>query len=328
MIFLRNIKVFFLLIYVLGFLSSICSAASDLFMFNGEISLLEKQIGNFFIFSDTSSLGMKINKVSEDEYNFNFSIKHWITPFFDLSSEIQSLVNLNAKDENRNKYIHGQLFSNYSLVDYKPISELSGVFSIQNDKIHLESLSFGQILCNGQIDLFYPYNVDLVVTLSPIKMKSFLSLWMKGADSDSSGFVSGEIKVLGSLPKLYLAGNLASHDGHIEKLKYNTFLLKIKGIYPQMEIFDSSVSQREGMSFSFKGAINLGDSKNFRKQIKKLTISPVIAESNLKKEWTIRSLEQKDSGKTEIKYFLRKKKEGSSSPEASGVLGLERSIEF
>ena len=41
--------------------------------------------------------------------------------------------------------MHGEIRSRYSLVDYKPIRELSGQFEIKDGRVSLTSFSFGNL---------------------------------------------------------------------------------------------------------------------------------------------------------------------------------------
>jgi len=224
---------------------------------------------------------------------------------------------------------HFHLFA--LLIDYKPIKELSGEFFINESKITFKDVSYGKLTCNGTIDITHPYHMNLTLGLDSLDMASFLSVWMDKEKNDAAGFVFGEIKISGPLHEIFLKGKLTSYNGYVNKLEFSKFFLDIEGIYPEMQIQESSVSQTEGMSFLFEGPINLSrESKDdFYKQVKALNISPIVRDSESEVEWTLKSSTQKDRGTTELKYLKRKSSDGSSrDKDGSDMFGIENIFEF
>jgi len=143
------------------------------------------------------------------------------------------------------------------------------------------------------------------------------------------GEVTGEIRVSGTLEHPFLKGRLESLDGEIKKLKYNRFLLNIEGDYPRLRVDHSLISRTDGMSFTLAGMIDLSDRANFKRQIKSLTLAPVVVDSGAELEWTIRRFKEKKSAATELKYLRRKDPlAGKGNPQDSDMLGVERTIKF
>lgn len=297
--------------------------------FSGELDFLNK---TFHILSDQSKdsfCEMKIQEQTEEGYTLLLKFNHFKTTFFDLSSIIKARVQTGALTETKDKVFFGELSSEYTLFDYTPIKELSGSFEIRDGKVVLNTVCFGKIVCNGTITIAYPYDLDLMFNLNEVEMAPFLRFWTQEPDPDASGLVSGEIKVSGPAEKAFLSGKLVSYDGHVDDLEFNKFFLNIQGVYPQMNILDSLVSQAEGMSFVFNGGIDLSSKMDFRKQVKALNIAPYVKDSGNQVEWTIKSSSQNDMGKMELKYLMRKDDDrGGFSEEGSDMLGIENTIEF
>mgnify|MGYP001608266852 FL=1 len=233
------------------------------------------------------------------------------------------------KDEEGPTAWRGKISSRYSLVDYHPIRELAGHFEIKNQRLSLDSFSFGNLTFTGGVDLVYPHMVDLVIRLNSVLMKDFLDFWVKNNGYESDGTVSGEIRVSGPLSHPALKGSLESHNGFIAELSYNSIDLNAQGTYPRIHLARSVISNTDGVSFNLDGLFDLSDLENFGKQINSLTFSPLVSDSLAQREWTIKRLRQGGSSATEIKYLLKKGDGmGSSQSDGSGMLGLERTVEF
>ena len=331
--FMKVFKVF-LLIFLVVFIPKL-SFAEKVFFFKGQIDLSKNEFNIVLDFNEGSSLTAKATRMSEMNYRLSVDIDHLKTPIFDLLSKIESSVDL-VKGENGGNSpfdttLQGKIWSQYSLVDYKPINELSGRFEVKDKRLHVMALSVGNLTCEGYLDLAVPYNLDVAVNLMGVDMKDFLSFWGAGNDDGSSGDVFGEIKASGSLDHLELKGNLESKDGFVQKLDYNAIVLNIEGIYPLMQISRSTISKSDGVSFSLDGRFDLSDKENFKKQIKALTLAPLVSDSGSELEWTIKRLNPEDSGMTEFKYHFKKGNAlgtGPSSGDEIDMLGIERTRKF
>lgn len=329
------IKVFLLI--CLAVLIPELSSAEKICRFEGQLDLTEKEFNIAVDLSDESSVTVKAIKTSETNYHFSLDIDHLKTPLFDLLSKIESSVDLvngeNGKDNPFNGAVQGKIWSQYSLVDYKPINELSGRFEIKDKRLHITALSVGNLSFEGYLDLVAPYRLDMAVDLTGVEMEDFLDFWGSGQEYESDGHVFGKIKASGSLEDLTLKGSLQSKDGFVQTLDYNSIVLNIEGIYPNMQIAESTITQSDGVSFSFNGPIDLRDKENFKKQIKALTLAPLIDDSGSELEWTLKRLESKDPEitETELKYQMKKKDAlgtGPSTGDEIDMLGIERTRKF
>jgi len=314
------------LIVGISLLSAHSALANAIFSFEGEINFQEEKMDLIFDFKDDSSIVTSIKKTAEDQYHLSIKADHVRTPYFDLSSDMESLIEVARQKGPAGYAISGKLWSSYSLIDYKPIRELSGRFEIKNQKLFLDSLSFGNIKCSGYVDLVSPHQLDLAFDLNSIDMDDFLNFWMKEKNYLSSGNIEGSIRVSGAMDKLFLKGILQSYNGFIKNLDYDNIYLNVEGYYPHMQIARSTLSKSDGVSFSFDGPFDLSDRKNFKKQIKSLTLSPLVRDSERESEWTIKKLQLKGAATTELKYLLRK--DSITDSENMGMLGLERTVEF
>ncbi|HCI44918.1 MAG TPA: hypothetical protein DE315_05250 [Candidatus Omnitrophica bacterium] len=320
-------------------LSAPCAFANVVINFHGRIDLVQKQFdvtldfpGNFAdaapgkLEDKRPSVAISGVKLSDKDYRFSLTIDHLRTPVFDLLSRVESSVEVDPRPPDESApAVRGEIWSRNSLVDYKPIHELTGQFEIKDSQLVLKSVSLGNLSCDGSLDLVYPYKMDMKVLLHDVAMEDFLNFWVRGKDYKSFGAVSGEIGVSGTWDRIGLRGSLESHDGYVEELEYNSIHLNAKGVYPRLNIGQSTISKADGLSFTFSGPVDLSDQENFRKQIGALVLAPLVSGSASEREWTIKRLDQPNSGSTKIKYLLRK---DDKLNESSGMIGVEQTMNF
>ncbi|MBN1870151.1 MAG: hypothetical protein JW847_06235 [Candidatus Omnitrophica bacterium] len=329
-----NVFKFFLAVCLFIFTPKL-SFAERLFFFEGQADLSKGEMEVVMDFHEGSSIKAKMMKMSESNYHFSLDVNHLKTPLFDLLSKIESSVDLaigkNGDGGLLSNDLQGKIWSQYSLVDFKPINELSGRFEIKNKKLYMIALSVGNLTANGYLDLTAPYALNVTVRLLGVDMKDFLNFWGSGKEYESAGDVFGQIRASGSLARLELKGNLQSRTGFVQQLNYDTIVLNIEGTYPLMQITRSTVSKSDGASFSLDGPFNLSDKKNFKKQIQALTLAPLVSDSGSETEWTIKRLNPQDSRTTELKYHLKKGDALGTGPSAGDeidMLGIERTRKF
>jgi len=330
-----NIFRFTILAILIG-LTPKFSFAEEIFSFEGQVDLLKNEFNIVLELDEESSVTATAKRISKTGYRFLVDVKHLKTPLFDLLSKIESSVEItNHKGSSEkmfsNTTLKGKIWSQYSLIDYKPVRELSGDFEVRDQRLYLTELSFGGLTCNGYIDLVQPFKLNMSVELMDVGMNDFLNFWSTKTLFESSGTVFGEIKASGTLDNLTLKGSLKSRNGFVQKLDYDVISLNIEGIYPHMQIVRSTVSKSDGVSFTLDGPFNLSDRAHFKKQIKALTIAPLISESGSEREWTIKRLNPGESGMTELKYRLRKGDAlgiGISANDEADMFGFEQTRKF
>jgi hypothetical protein len=312
------------------------SFAEKVFSFEGQIDLLRNEFNIVLDLDKESSVAATATRISETDYRLIVDIEHLKTPLFDLLSNVESSVEvINSTGPSNKTFVNaalkGKIWSQYSLVDYKPVQELSGSFEIKDQRLQLTELSFGNLNCNGYIDLIKPYKLSMSVGLLNVDMSDFLNFWSTDSEYESSGSVSGEIKATGTLDNLALIGTLESRNGFVQKLNYDIISLNVEGFYPHMRITNSSISKSDGVSFTLDGQFDLSDRKNFKRQIKALTIAPLVSNTESESVWTFKRLNPEESGVMEIKYRLRKGDAlgiGTSTSDEADMFGFERTRNF
>ncbi len=319
--------------------SASCAFANAVINFHGQIDLVQEQFDVMLDFpgdftgpapgkleNKRSSVAISGVKLSHKGYRLSLDIDHLRTPVCDLLSKIESSIEVVPRSAGKSAPMaRGEIWSRDSLVDYKPIHELIGQFEIKDSQLVVKSVSFGNLSCHGSLELVYPYKMDMKVFLHDVAMEDFLNFWSRNKGYKSSGTVSGEIGVAGTWDRLGLTGRLESFDGYVEQLAYNSIHLNAQGVYPRLSINPSTISKADGLSFTFSGPIDLSDQKNFKKQIGALVLAPLVSDSASERQWTIKRLNQLNSGATEIKYLLRKEEQPE---DASGMLGVQRTMSF
>jgi hypothetical protein len=321
---------------MLLFLAEI-SFAQKAFFFKGDFDFAKKEFHIVLDMDGSRTFAAAAQQITENSYRLSLDINHLKTPFFDLLSQIESTIEVQPQGQKNLSTSWegagwtGKVWSQYSLVDYKPVRELSGDFEIKDHKVFVHSLSFGNIQCSGTVELGSPYKLDLVFKLYDVAMDDFLNFWGTGKKYKSSGAVSGEIRASGTVNDLALQGSLESRNGFVQNLDYDVIFLNIEGIYPHMKIVRSMIAKSDGVSFNFNGPLNLKDKDNFKKQIKALTLAPLVSDSGSEREWTIRRLNPEASETTEFKYRLRKGDAlgtGTSVDDEIDMLGIEQTRKF
>lgn len=329
-----------ILIFVVSlFFSFIAEGYAD-FSFKGQLDFPHKELELTFDIpqptehdampvenlDDHGSILIKAQQTLDGEYRISLDIGHLRTPQFYFTGNIQGIVQILDREMDGGNFIEGQWWGKKPVVNFETINDISGQFKMSDQRFYLKSFSSGDILGKGYMDLKPPYKMNFDVNLTSIAMKDFLSFWMKHKEENAAGKVSGNIKVSGNLQNLALQGKLESFDGFVQQLKFDSLYLDIAGIYPKLTINqESTISKSDGLSYNFQGLVDLNNIENFKNQLEKLTISPLVNETKSGKEWTLKRVREGDAS-TEFKYLLRQDDKNSSSD--SDMLGVERSIKF
>lgn len=323
-------KKVFLLFFVLGVLCPKLAEASILFPFKGEVDPMKKEFLIEINSEGENPFVVQSTQVSENLYHILINVDHLKTTFFDISTILESSVELIRAKDNTIRSLSGNILSKYTLLNYKPVRELSGQFEIREQKIYINSLSLGNIFCKGFIRLFPPFEIELLIRLSGIEINDFLAFFVDRKKVIAHGYVDGDINISGRLGKMKLKGRLTSNDGAVNQLEYDTFILNVKGVYPNINISGSNIAQTDGFIFNLNGMIDLSDKENLGKQIKAITKEPLVSQYGQTLEWTLKRVRSDgNTGTTELKYLRRKKSTFDQMLEGdSGMFGIERKVEF
>lgn len=320
--------IYFLAVFLLAM--PINAAVADLVCpFQGQVDFGRKKVVLNLVLGDESSISFEGTLLSKGNYYLLVNVNHFKTSIFDLSTEFESSIGVTNVGDANKRSIQGQISSRYSLINFKPFRELSGTFEIKDRTLYLQSISLGGVTLNGFVELFSPYKIDLSFLLKEIKMDDFLAFW-GATDLNSQGMVSGHILASGLYNQLDLKGSLASYDGFVDQLQYDSIILNLEGIYPIIHLSNSTVAQSDGMAFNLEGDFDLTKQDRFVEEITALQMLPLVSEDKSSQEWTIkRSEASSTSSATELKYFHRIEHPNPGTlKEGTDMLGVERSINF
>jgi len=319
-----------LLIIILMGLIVTPSWAKNVYVFEGEANLIDKQIDIKFDFEEKGSIQVVTKLADKQNVRISLILEKLILPRFSISSQIDTSLELNQTDGQKSS-IKGIISSKYTLINYKPTDELAGRFEIKDGKFFISSFRLGNIKAKGFVDLEAPHDLNLSFNLKGVMLDDFINFWTSKKKYKAIGTVSGKIEATGSIARLDLKGSLESYYGQVGKLAFDGIYLHIGGTYPDMIIEYSSLTKTDGLSFTFEGPINLADTANFKKQIKSLKLSAIVSNSEEEIEWTIKRDKDERALITELK-ILRKKDQSRIGHifdnKDSDMLGIARSHKF
>ena len=322
-------KSFIALAFLLSLLAAELSYAyaEHLLSFDGQMDFAGKK-GNINLrFKDNSSVSIQLEKVAEGKLELHTTIEHLATPIFEISSVFKSTIE--RASEEGESYLRGSLESQYSLIDYKPAQELSGAFEIRKDRLYVKNLSWSGFNLEGYLGLLPPYEINLSLRLLDIPAEDLSALaGCRENESKLEGTVSGRIGFSGFPDRVLLTGNLKAFDGAIDNLAYENIIINFDGMYPVINISQSSVTEGSGLSFDIEGSLDLRYHCNLMTGLMAMKISPIINEDVLHREWTIKRSKDSDVSATEFKYRLQKDREGSGPSKDSDILSVEHKISF
>lgn len=321
----------FLFIVLISFLPPVAQAEIKI-PFDGKLDLLQRQLELSVYPSNASPVVIQFRQDDEKTYHLGVNLDKLHTPFFDISTILEGTVEI-IKDETRSiRSLSGKLESRYTLINYKPVEELVGQFEIRDSTLMIHSLSVGNLVYKGEVQLAAPYNVDVTVELQDVPLPDFIAFFSPNKQAPSEGLVSGTIHLGGTLSHFHLRGNVVSDSGFVKPLEFKNITLNAEGYYPNIAIANSTITKADGMSFSIVGDLDLGDHDHLDKQIESLKVEALVSQAGTEAEWTLKRVKS-DSDKvastTELKYLMRKE-DNSADPtrEDSGMLGVEKKVEF
>jgi len=297
--------------------------------FKGEVDLDSRQA----VFAVSAPSGppvvLRISQGQGKDYQFSADIKNLRTPFFDIATVVEGNLDIVRAPDKQLVALLGKVRSRYTLVDGKPIDELSGQMEIRDGVIRINSLNLGSFSCQGEMALASPHKMNLVVDFRSINFDEIINSRSRELVKGLTN-IDGNIIISGALADLFLRGKLASYAQNDSGDDYLQALINFSGKPEDIVIANSSVSKPDGMIFSLSGKLNLKDYKSFPQQIDALVKEPLVSQRGDQYEWTLKKVEsQNRSGSTELKYLLRKGEDRSDPTRAdTGMLGVERKMEF
>ena len=127
------------------------SCAAVVCAFKGDADLSKKKVDLTFTFPNGSSIAAQLVKTTEKNFRFSGTMDNVQTPIFEISSVLESSMEAVPGRNGSGQVLRGTIESKYSLVNYKPASELSGYFEIKNERLYLSALSWGGFVLDGYI---------------------------------------------------------------------------------------------------------------------------------------------------------------------------------
>lgn len=310
-------------------LSAPLSRAEVVCSFQGNADFLQKKFDVVLNLKEGSLIATQFSSISKDGFRFNGKIDHLKTPFCDLSTVVEGSVQAVTHTGQSGPMLRGVLRSQYSLINYKPINDLSGHFEFKKGRLYFDSLSLGSILCDGYIDLAAPYEIALVIKFDEMPLTDFMIFSKSQNIEEIPGVISGQIRLSGFPDQLMLKGQLNLYDGAIQNINYSKLVLNFEGLYPLVHLTDSTITEDSGLSLNIVGNFDLTPPINLAANLSKLQMSPVITENDTRLEWTIkRKQEEGKSNITETKYLLKRRSEGGLHKDDSDLLGIKNSVPF
>ncbi len=268
---------------------------------------------------------LEIQQKSATEFMVQANIKQWDLGLFDLSTFLNMTVTKMAGQGEEGAVFVWSVVSDYTLLNKLPFDELSAKGSLRNGRLQIDELTLGRFRVAGSIDLNEPRGLDLKMNFSGVDLKGLVDLFLPEQTVAAHGMVSGNLWVSGHLPDIRIKGDCASLGGTIEGFSYASIALKLSGQYPKIQIFDSLISQADGLVFKTEGVLDLSAPDTLAQQIQEFSVYPLVQEKHGRTEWTLKETQAKDSGVTRLKYLKR------DDPTRSGqtdLLGVERGMEF
>jgi len=307
------------------------AGAEMLFSFDGSVDFQQQLLSVTIHLQDNNAITAEVDMASAEHFGVKVVINHLRIRAFDISTELDCALEVMSGENEVEPFLCGTVRSRYSLINYKPVQELSGYFKIQGGRLYLESVQWGSFFCDGYIGLSLPRDVKLALKFDDARA-SDISVLMgcSGEEAELSGTIRGTLNISGFLDRAVVAGQLTAYDGFLGVFEYDVVRLNFEGLYPTVQVSDSSFTGADGLSFNLQGSVDLRESCDFQQGVSSLRMSPLVYERGDVSEWTIRRREEENSvRRSELKYRVRQHDTtGMSLEEDDGMLGVEGSIQF
>ena len=295
--------------------------------FDGNVDFINKKFDVSLRFNDGSFISAQSLPTSANDFSLTVKIDHLKTKIFEISTLLKAEMRT-AEDSKKQHFLKGTVESRYSLISRKPAREMAGSFEIRNNRIYLYSVSWGDMVIDGYIGLSAPFETDLILKFNDMSGNDFFMLTGCSEDLKMPSLVSGHIQLTGLADKIFLKGGFVSYTGIVGDLKYDNLMINFEGIYPKVRIIDSKIIETDGLSFNLEGEYDLTKKCDPEGALSGLRASPLIDDTALHTEWTIKEKKQSETSSTGLKYLLKKETDKDLSGQDSGMLGVEHTIKF
>lgn len=317
----------FILIAAFLICGVVAASAETICIFKGSIYCQRKSLELNVSFPDGGSLFFAASEENPQAVNFTLVPEDLTLLLLKITTEITGTARVIERADSTS-VIHGVIEpSKEALSSGVLLNSVRGSFEIDNDKIFLRQCALRGLEVQGHFQFVPPYDVDLTLALNNVLLADVF-VWLGQKKIYAQGDISGKIFLLGFLDRLGIKGNLRS-AGQVDKFMYDEISARFEGVYPIVKLLETAVTARDGMSFNIEGPLDLSkDFKDFSGQLAKMTVLPLIHETDVDRKWTLRrSDDGRTQGETEFRYRLRKERE-ISGVEEQGTVTIQRSIKF
>ena len=294
--------------------------------FHGFWDLNERTIDIFFQFPQKGNVHFLGKQGNAKDVDFRIDFEKIEFLLFDITTQLSGTANVPGP-WGPGPAVEGVLGDGKTSADESASNTFKGKFRIAEDKIFFENCVWGGLTLQGSWSFVFPYAVDLSVDARRVSLADLFS-WMGQKSMSAQGEVSGQVRLSGIRDCLKMKGTFSS-QGEVDGFRYDSITAYFEGFYPVVKLANASVTQEDGVSFFLEGDVDLSkDLEEFGQQLARMKMQPLIRETDVDREWTIRrQIEGKRSNETEFKYRLRKERETSGIDE-SGLLSIQHSIKF
>lgn len=300
------------------------------FPFQGEIDLDQKQAVVAVYPQGDKPWVFTVQQDQARMFSVSADIQNFQTALFDITTFLESRWKFSTRPDDGRKRLTGTLGSRYTLMDHLPVEELTGQFEITHGVLYLNSLNVGKLKCQGKVQLALPHKLTLDLQFKDMDFDRFLLDESVLGPGISLGKVDGTIAVSGEPGQIMLRGKLITYPDQSQESNYQQAQINFSGVYPQVEIHDSTATNEDGMTSNLSGKLDLSDRKNLPKQIDALSKEPLLRKKGNDLEWTLKRLQSPNrSGSVEVKYLMRKNSDADPGARDRGdLLGVEQKIQF
>ncbi|MFH1655475.1 MAG: hypothetical protein ABH954_02565 [Candidatus Omnitrophota bacterium] len=294
----------------------------------GDLDFLKQVFRLDMDFQEKSKLNTDVN-LEDDKFSLISKIHHLKLNDHDFSAELT--IQGEIVSHEGSKYLKCSLNTNYSLLDYKPFKDIAAEFMMSKEHLIISTLRWGRSSIIGDISLVEPHDVNLYAELKNVDIDELADLiGFDQEDITLSGLVDGFLRFKGQLSNLKINGQLKANDGDIDGLLYREILVKVDGIYPVINLFDSEIIEADGIIYNFNGRVNLAEINNLYSGEHNFTFLPKTSgdESGWHK-WTIRQDESR--GRLEFEKRFKSGRPDSlrlRDDEGIDMLGVEQTLKF
>ena len=311
------------------FATALCLSASaeELYPFAGRVNVQTQSLSLSIGLPKKQTL-IEVSKQLDQSYSIDVKFENPQDLFFEKTAHLKGVVHIENDDLNSRK-LTGRLWS--EAAEPGMASDLSMTFELTNEVLRVSQLNSENFQGTGQISLYPPYDLNVQGALQEVDIVPFLGLII-GTHKEIDGLakVSGNLSVVGSPVKLMVKASVVSEEGMIGKFSYDVMSLHVQGVYPSLEVANSTITTNNGFSFDLDGSLDLSHKETLPAQLKGIKRNPLVKENALQSQWVLKRVtDNQGEGNTETKFFLKKDKKPSlSEQDDAGLIGMEKKIGF